>query len=236
LNHTLKSLIVAAVAVFGAAAAQAQSWTLYDYSATLNAATTIGGTTFAAGSQVSGAVYALNGVTPGNGGWGFAGEVARYGDAVNSFSFQHALLNVTGTGAGDLGVDNNRRLTKRGTAYQDVFLANLNTEPTTVFTPTAFGGGVKSLGFELRSSFQGSGPAATTSLAMPSAVNLPLFNGSNSLLLTFNDNSSLNATLQTMTVSQVDHISAVPEPGSAAMAGIGMAALMLLRSRRQRQA
>ncbi|EHR70239.1 PEP-CTERM putative exosortase interaction domain-containing protein [Burkholderiales bacterium JOSHI_001] len=235
MKNSLKTRLAVAAALMGAAVAQAAtpSWTLYDYTATIKSNTTISGTSFAAGSSVAGQVYLLNGVTPDNGGWGFAGEVARYVDVVNAFSFNTSGLSVGGTGAGNAEVDNNRRLVRAGGAYQDVFAASLGTEPTTSFTATALGGGLSAMSFMLRSPFLGGAPSATTSLALPSAVNLGLFSDTNSLQLSFKDASLLDATLTSMTVSQVSQIAAVPEPATAGMAALGLLVLGAARRRRQ---
>jgi hypothetical protein len=228
MHFSLKTL--AAATALLAAGAQAQTWSRYDYVATVNTNTVVDGASFAAGSQVTGQVFVLQGVSPGNGGWGYAGEVAVYTDAVQVFTFHHAALDVAGVGAGNAQVDNNRRLTRSGGGWQDVFGASLLPEATTQFTPTLLGGGVTGLSFEMRSQFAVN-PQATTSLDLPSLVNVPLFNSTNNLALTFANSGRVDATIQSMSVSTV---SAVPEPGSFALAGLGLAGLSLLRRRQNR--
>ena len=236
MSATCKSL-VAAVALLAVAGAQASGniWSVYSYAATLDATTTIGGTTFTAGAPVTGAVYVIQGNTPTNGGWGFANEVALYVDSVNQFSFSTAGLSAMGEGAGNAQVDNNRRLVSSGAPFQDVFQASLRPETTTRFYGSPLGGGATEVSFELRSPFLNPAPLANSSLALPSAVNLGLFSALNNLRLTFANGATLDATINTMTVSQVTQLPAVPEPSTAMLAVLGLATLGLMR-RRQRAA
>ena len=231
--NVLKPLLLAMLSTLSATAANA-AWSVYDYTATVTANTVIDGNSFAAGSQVTGQVFILEGTTPGNDGWGYAGEVARYADTVNSFSVHTAGLDVSATGAGDAVVHNDRRLTRRGDAWQDIFSASLTSEATTRFSSVAMGGGVSSLSFNLATPLAARS-TATTSLALPGAVTPALFTQDRTLRVSFASGANLDAQITGMSVSHLNQLAPVPEPASAALLGLGLAGVGLLR-RRQRAA
>lgn len=230
----LAGLILGPLTALTATPALADTWAVYDYTAQVSRDLSIGSASFAQGAAITGQVFVLLGTSPTNNGWGFAGEVALYVDTVHRFTFDTAGLSVTGTGAGNAEVDNNRRLTQRATAFQDVFGASLLPEATTQFSPTAIGGGVTGVAFELRSPFLGGFPSATTSVALPTTVDVNKFSGSNYLNLNFADGNTLQGTITSMNVSYVTQLpAAVPEPAAAVLASLGLVALGLLKRRRR---
>lgn len=134
---------------------------------------------------------------------------------------------MTGTGAGNLAIDNNRRLSQSFTSSRiDVFEATMPTGGANTFSTTPLGGGATTLSLQMNSGFQSwnPGPAATTSINYDTQLNVPLFVGSNTLTLSFSDASSLVGTIQSITFSPAPTSPAVPEPSTYALLG-GLGAL-----------
>ncbi len=226
-------LLAALLSTTGGAAAHSAVWTVYSYTASIGANTLIDSTSFTAGSLVTGQVYVRQGIAPGNDGWGFAGEVARYADSVNSFSFSTAGLAFEATGAGDTVVHNNRRLTAGGTAFKDIFSASVGNEPASNFTSTILGDGVIGVGFDLSTPHVAPVSSATTSIALPSSVNPALFTEQRLLFVNFVDGSRLEATITGMTVSSSTALPvSTPEPSTAAVLALGLAGLGMAGRRR----
>lgn len=229
----LASLLLASLSLAGSAFAVSYDYVVYSYSATVNSNATVSGVTFAAGDTVTGQLYLKTGIAN-TSTWIYVGETGQYVDAVKSFSFVHEDLAIVGSGLGsNFDISNNRRLVAGGNPAVDALFTQFSTEPGNTFTETLVGDGASYLQFNFSTNFVNNGNPvlnAVTGVGYPSAVNVALFDFAHTVTLGFANNSTVTATVQSVSIG---YASAIPEPSSfAALAGLGAIGLAATRRRR----
>ncbi len=215
----------------------------YDYTATINNTTSINnnGTVvvFNQGDKLSGE-FRIETNSPSTISW--FNDRMTYNGALDGFSVNGNGINVAANGNADVIVDNNRRLTRRGTAWEDMFVGSLTTLNANIDI-TSLGGGVTSLGFNFWTTLLYSTPTALLSHALPGEAELLRF-PFNQLSVSFMDTSSLIATFNQISVtpvgtgyvqslSQGGSNATVPEPETVMLLALGLMGIGLSRRKKQ---
>ena len=214
----------------------------YDYTATVNNTTSINnnGTVvvFNQGDTLNGE-FRIEANAPSTLSW--FNDRMTYNGALDGFSVNGTGINVAANGNAGVIVDNNRRLTSRGTAWEDMFVGSLNTSNANIDV-TALGGGVTSLGFNFWTTLLYSAPTVLLSHALPGETQLLNF-PFNQLSVSFQDTSSLLAMFKQISVtpvgsgnvqsqSQSGSNAAIPEPETVMLLALGLMGIGLSRRKK----